>query len=90
MLSLKTLHFILEIHRQNIPHSKPRFTRDIPVVGDDVGITALTVDAIDAQYTMAEDDLYVRAEIISDRPAQFKRMFYPEYEKAWTQPFTGK
>ena len=82
--------FSKEIHRQNIQHIKPRFNRDIPVVGDDVGITALTVDAIDAQYTMAEDDLYVRAEIISDRPAQFQRIFYPEYEKAWTQPFTGK
>jgi hypothetical protein len=36
---------------------------------------------------MEPDDLYVRAEAVSDTLSELQVMFYPETQKAWTQPF---
>ena len=67
-----------------------RFCRQIPVIGNDVGFAALSVKDTAASYTMADDDLYVRAVAVSNTPCSMKAMFYPETQRAWTQPFTGK
>ena len=67
-----------------------RFCRNIPVIGEDIGITAMSVKGTSAAYTMSDDDLYVRAVAISNTPCSLKTLFYPETQRAWTQPFTGK
>ena len=63
------------------------FARDLTTVGDDIGRIVKTVDGTVASYTMADDDLYVRAVIHSDKKGRIENPFYyPEYECAWTQP----
>jgi hypothetical protein len=63
------------------------FARDLTTVGDDIGRIVQTVEGTAASYTMADDDLYVRAVIHSDKKGRIENPFYyPEYECAWTQP----
>ena len=42
-------------------------------------------------YTLAADDLYVRARVESDAPTKFKRKrcLHPAHHTAWTQPYSG-
>lgn len=61
--------------------------RVIPVYSDDVGRTVKTVDGTEGEYTLAEDDLYVRARVESSLPAKYVRNFYPLVQTAWTQPY---
>ena len=65
-----------------------RFTRILPVINDTIGKVVSTVEGSEASYTMADDDLYVRAIVKSDKPAKVGRRFYPKTLQAWTQPFT--
>ncbi len=61
--------------------------RVIPVYSDSIGMTAKLVDGTEASYTMAPDDLYVRAKVESDLPGRERSYFYPETMVAWTQPY---
>lgn len=66
---------------------KTFFNRELPVVPENIGVVAKTVEGCEASYKMTDDDLYVRAIIYSDKPGRIKDPFYyPEYECAWTQP----
>ena len=79
--------FDRSIIEKEYPH-EGRYTRILPVINDTVGRVVSTVDGAEASYTMAPDDLYVRAIIKSDQPAKVGRCFYPKTLQAWTQPFT--
>ena len=64
------------------------YTRVLPVINDTIGRKTAVVEGPEASCTMHDDDLYIRADIISDRPGKLRRRFYPETLRAWTQPFT--
>ena len=46
-------------------------------------------DRLEASYTLAADDLYIRARVESDAPTKFKRKrcLHPAHHTAWTQPY---
>ncbi len=67
------------------------FDRRLRKYSDDIGVCVKEVkDVSEAEYTMSRDDLYVRAEIISDVPGRFDHFPYPEKQMAWTQPYRMK
>ena len=56
---------------------------------DDIGQIFQTTDGPEAEYTLSDDDLYVRAVIDSDAPSHVRHDApgaVPN-EKAWTQPY---
>ena len=64
------------------------YDRESTVIPENIGNCVKEVEGVSASYTMTEEDLYVRAVIISDVPGRFPgRPVYPETEQAWTQPF---
>lgn len=65
---------------------KEDFFRDLPKVNDTIGRVAKSVDGPVGAYTLAADDLYVRAVVVSDRPCVNRTPHYPETERAWVQP----
>jgi hypothetical protein len=79
--------FNRSIVEKEYPH-EGRYTRILPVINDTIGRTVKSVEGPEASCTMADDDLYIRAIVVSDRPGKVSRMFYPETLQAWTQPFT--
>jgi len=54
---------------------------------DEIGKTVKVDEATEASYTMAPDDLYVRATVISSKRAANRLSNQPEYDTAWTQPY---
>jgi hypothetical protein len=54
---------------------------------DAIGKTVQTIEAAEATYTLAPDDLYVRAVVTSSRKAVSRVSNEPEFETAWTQPY---
>lgn len=82
--------FDSSIEIKEFPFEKnPAFSRTLPVIRDDVGITAKRVNASQGTYTLQKDDLYVRAIITSTKKSRLEKIsFYPEFECAWTQPYT--
>ncbi len=62
------------------------FYRTLPVVPEDVGQVVARVEGPEGSYTLAPDDLYVRAVVVSDMPAKFRVGCYPETKRAWVQP----
>ena len=66
----------------------PAFSRTLPVMPDDVGVIAKSSHAIEESYSLMGDDLYVRCMVTSSRKGSFVSTIYPEYETAWTQPYT--
>ena len=79
--------FDRSIIEKEYPH-EGRYTRILPVINDTIGRTVKSVEGPEASCTMTDDDLYIRAIVVSDRPGKISRMFYPETVRAWTQPFT--
>lgn len=76
-----------------------RFQRSVPIYSDTIGTTAKLVDGtksgvVEGSYTLAEDDLYVRARVESDQFSPWykrKRLnrVCPRFALAWTQPYRG-
>lgn len=62
--------------------------RTVTVYSDEIGRVVKTVDGTDASCTMEDDDLYIRATIVSDKPAVHPGDNEPPTGTAWTQPFT--
>ena len=62
------------------------FYRTLPVVPESIGRVVARVDGPEGSYTLAPDDLYVRAVVVSDAPAKFRIPCYPETRRAWVQP----
>ncbi len=54
---------------------------------DAIGQTVKVVEGTEAVYTMAPDDLYVRATVISSKRALSRVNNEPEFDTAWTQPY---
>jgi hypothetical protein len=54
---------------------------------DEIGRTVQTVDAGEASYKLAPEDLYVRAVVTSSRKSADRVNNEPEFETAWTQPY---
>ena len=79
-----------DFDRSIVEHEYPdegRFTRILPVINGTIGNVVSTVDGPEASYTLRDDDLYVRAIVITDRPGKIASRFYPATLRAWTQPF---
>ena len=53
----------------------------------DIGIELSAVEGVEAGYRLKEDDLYVRAVIISDQKRQYRADIAPDVSTAWTQPY---
>lgn len=75
------------------PSDKLDLTRKIPVYDKGVGAAVKTVEgrpgeALEASYTLTDDDLYVRARIESDARTQCRKAdrFHVRHPTAWTQP----
>jgi hypothetical protein len=53
---------------------------------DSIGCVVKTVQGTEAAYTLASDDLYVRARITSTQRPAIRASNEPEFTTAWTQP----
>ncbi|MDO4587602.1 MAG: hypothetical protein Q4C95_09935 [Planctomycetia bacterium] len=67
-------------------HTQNKPTRMITEYSNDIGKVFQTTEGIEATYQLADDDLYVRALITSDKKPKFIDNHTPETETAWTQP----
>ncbi len=57
------------------------------IYSDSIGRAVKAEEGAEAFYTMADDDLYVRATVVSSRRAVNRVSNEPEFETAWTQPY---
>lgn len=69
-------------------------SRKVPIYDERIGATVRLVEGkrgrrLEASYTLAADDLYVRARVETDAPTKFKRerCLHPAHHTAWTQPY---
>jgi len=78
-----------------LPQQDDRPARSVPVYSDAVGAVVKTVafgsgEAARASYTLAGDDLYVRARVESNEPAVYANAInkmHPPMKVGWTQPY---
>ncbi|MBQ3288448.1 MAG: hypothetical protein IJH50_03450 [Kiritimatiellae bacterium] len=78
-----------------LPQQDDRPARSVPVYSEAVGAVVRTVsfgsgEAASASYTLAADDLYVRARVESNEPATYPNAInkmHPPTKVAWTQPY---
>ena len=70
-----------------IPEDGKRPRRLLKGYSDEIGRIVLETAGVEAEYTMACDDLYIRAEVVSDVPSFKTGPGFPTFNKAWTQPF---
>ena len=64
--------------------------RAIPVYSDDIGKIFRQIEGTEAVYSLADDDLYVRVTVVSDREwksGDWTPDFLPTRETAWSQPY---
>lgn len=76
-----------------------RFRRSVPIYSDTIGTTAKLVEdvkggVIEGEYALADDDLYVRARVESDRLSPWyerrrQDRMCPHHAMAWTQPYAN-
>ena len=74
-----------------------RPARTVPIYSSAIGATVKSVsgkkgDRVAAEYSLADDDLYVRARVESDELAPYyafggKGFMHPKVAMAWTQPY---
>lgn len=57
-------------------------------LSDEIGIVLAESEGVTASYTLKDDDLYVRAVITSDKKNPIRGGYEPDYDSAWTQPYT--
>lgn len=70
-----------------VPAVRGHGKRQVTVYSKEIGKIVKSVEGLSASYTMAADDLYVRAKIESSRPSAYDGHFHPKVEVAWSQPF---
>ena len=78
-----------------LPQQDDRPARSVPVYSDAVGAVVKTVafgsgETARASYTLAGDDLYVRARVESNEPAVYANAInkmHPPMKVGWTQPY---
>ena len=79
----------------DLPQQDDRPARSVPVYSDAVGAVVKTVafgngETVSASYTLAPDDLYVRARVESNEPAVYANAIdkmHPPMKVGWTQPY---
>lgn len=57
------------------------------IYSDSIGRAVKTAEGAEAFYKLADDDLYVRATVISTRRAVNRASNEPDFDTAWTQPY---
>ena len=74
------------------PAGEKKPAREFPVYSDDIGKVFKQVDGIEALYQLADDDLYVRVTVVSDKEANYDEPtgYMPKFESAWSQPYYVK
>lgn len=83
----------LEVLPPDAPEkTRARFQRKINIYDKNIGKMVKTVsgalgDPVKASYTMAPDDLYVRARIRSPEQPVVRAYQHPKMHMAWTQPY---
>lgn len=85
------------VRHVEIPPTKEHLGRGrkVPFYDERIGATVKLVEGrkgerLEASYSLASDDLYVRARVESDAPTQFRfksRRLHPRHHTAWTQPY---
>ena len=78
-----------------LPQQDDRPARSVPVYSDAIGAVVKTVtfgsgESAAASYTLAADDLYVRARVESNEPATYPNAIskmHPPMKVGWTQPY---
>lgn len=68
------------------PAKDKKPARTFTVYSDDIGKVFQSVEGTEGSYTMADDDLYVRAKITADCAPARKIGGKPDHPTAWTQP----
>ena len=72
-----------------------RLARKVPLYAPEIGAVVKTAsfgkgEAVEASCTMASDDLYIRARVISDERATYRKTetgLHPPTKTGWTQPY---
>lgn len=80
-------NFDQTVRTVEVPAAKGHGSRTVPIYSEDIGKTVKLVEGTEAVYTMAADDLYVRAKIESSQPSLYNAYFHPSVKVAWTQPY---
>lgn len=68
------------------PAKDKKPARTFTLYSDDIGQVFQSVEGIESSYTMADDDLYVRAKITADCAPARKIGGKPDHPTAWTEP----
>ncbi len=80
-------NFDTSVRIVDVPAAKGHGARKVPIYASEIGKTVSLVEGTEATYTMAPDDLYVRARVESSLPSAYIGHFHPETKVAWTQPY---
>ena len=76
----------------NDPAGEKKPAREFPVYSEDIGAIFKQVEGTEAAYQLADDDLYVRVTVVSDKEANYDDPtgYMPKLESAWSQPYLVK
>ncbi len=71
------------------PAAENKPERKIPVYSADIGKVLSQVEGTEAAYRLADDDLYVRVTVVSDKESNYDDPtgYLPKQESAWSQPY---
>jgi len=74
------------------PAGEKKPARVFPVYSDDIGKIFKQVEGTEASCQLADDDLYVRVTVETDRESNFNDTsgYMPKRESAWSQPYFVK
>ena len=83
------------VREVDLPAGNSHGARSVPVYSDAIGTVAKQFtfakgEPVRASYTLAADDLYVRARVASDEPATYRNAInrmHPPVKVGWTQPY---
>ncbi len=73
------------------PAGEKKPARKFPVYSDQIGKILAQTEATEASYQLADDDLYVRVTVESDKESNYNDStgYMPTRESAWSQPYRG-
>jgi hypothetical protein len=76
----------------NDPAGEKKPAREFPEYSEDIGAIFKQVEDTEASYQLADDDLYVRVTVVSDKEANYDDPsgYMPTQESAWSQPYCVK
>lgn len=74
-------------NKVEVPAVRGHGKRSVAVYSKEISRIVKSVEGLSASYTMAADDLFVRAKIESSQPSSFAQHFHPKVQVAWSQPY---